>query len=369
MRIASFCLLLVLIAGCKKNNDEQNSRSFYMAVTPWPSDFTQSGLDSAYRFINDNCDMVSHHFDEGIPYEEAYTNLPWPQYLQNEMAIRKTKVAAGKKVFLSVAPLDLTRKQKAGYYRESTLISQTIKDHWSALAISDNKVVTAYVNYVSYLVDQLNPQFLNYGVESNEMRWNPASFQLYKDFLSKVYAQLKVKYPSLPIFISFMVYEDPLATHLAAQLIPYTDYVSLSAYPYIVALSTADGNTDPSRFADDLFTRFINLAPAKPFGFAETGYIAEDLIVPSFSLNKRGNTQWQKEYLNLVCRLTNDKKGKFVIWFCNQDYDAGNNRLKALGLYTDLFALWEDTGLIDEHGMFRPALQTWKEWLNKPLKN
>lgn len=367
MRLVSSCLILLTLAACKKNNDQQHNRSFYMAVTPWPADFTQSSLDSAYRFINDNCDMVSHHFDEGIPYEEGYNNLNWPQHLQNEIATRKTKVASGKKFFLSVAPLNLTRKQKADYYRESSSIPQTIKDHWASLAINDNKVVTAYVNYISYLIDQLKPQFVNYGVESNEIGWNTSSFQLYKDFIAKVYAQLKVKYSSIPLFISFMVYEHPLATSMATQLIPYTDYLTLSAYPYIVALSTGDGNTDPSRFASDLFTRFISLAPQKPFGFAETGFIAEDLVVPSLSLRKRGTEEWQKDYLNLVCQLTNDKKGKFVIWFCNQDYDAGNNRLKALGMYTDVFALWEDTGMIDEKGKARPAMQVWKEWLNKPV--
>ena len=49
-----------------------------MGVTPWPADFTSAEIDSAYQFINHHCDIVSHHFDEGIPYEDAYiTWLNW----------------------------------------------------------------------------------------------------------------------------------------------------------------------------------------------------------------------------------------------------------------------------------------------------
>jgi hypothetical protein len=36
------------------------------------------------------------------------------------------------------------------------------------------------------------------------------------------------------------------------------------------------------------------------------------------------------------------------ITFIPADYNAGNERLKSLGLYSDLFALWQDTGLKDE---------------------
>jgi hypothetical protein len=354
------------LTGCTKKANEE-TRSFYMAVTPWPADFTQGAVDDAYKFIDQNCDMVSHHFDEGVPYEEAFHNLSWPQQLQNEVTGRKVKTAS-KKIFLSVAPLNLMRHEKADYYQQSVSINDSIKNYWGGLAVNHPKVVMAYVNYMSYLIDQLHPQFVNYGVESNDVHWDNAQFILYKDFLSKVYTQLKSRYPQLPFFVSFMVNEDPLALSLASQLIPYTDYIALSAYPYTSASSTADGNTDPKKFPADYFTRFIDLAPSKPWGFGETSFIAQNLVIPSYSLNKRGTPQWQKDYLELICQLSNSRKGKFLVWFCHADYDAGVNRLKSLGLYQDLFSLWQDTGFKDENNVQRPAYELWQQWMKRKVE-
>jgi hypothetical protein len=162
-----------------------------------------------------------------------------------------------------------------------------------------------------------------------------------------------------------MVIESPVALGYAAQLIPYSDYVSLSVYPYIISSSTANGNTDPALLVADFFTRFLDLAPNKPWGFAETAYIAEDLIIPSISFNKKGTEIWQREYLNIICNLCNKRKAGFLIWFCYKDYDAGNARLKNLGLYQDLFAYWQDTGLKDENDRERMAYQSWLQWMSR----
>lgn len=290
-------ILIIAFAGCRKKHTDDPTRSFLMAVTPWPADFTMEGLEDSYAFINDHCDMVSHHFDEGIPYEEAYHGLVWPQELLNDVANRKTRTAPGKKIFLSVAPLNLTRHEKADYYRVPDSITDSIKNHWNALPVNDARVITAYVHYISFLIDELDPAYVNYGVESNEISWDAAAFIQYKDFLAQVFMQLKAKYPGLPFFLSFMVSEHPVALSLAHQLLPFTDHIALSAYPYVHVSTTANGNTDPKLFPSDLFTRFTDLAPAKPWGFAETGFIAEDLSIPSFSLQKTGNHVCKKEYL------------------------------------------------------------------------
>jgi hypothetical protein len=366
--LLTLAVILCLTTGCKKDK-EADTRSFYMAVTPWPADFTPEAVNDAYDFINSHCDMVSHHFDEGIPYEEAYNHLAWPQQLQNDLAFRKTKTAAGKKILLSVAPLNLTRHQKADYYSHPDAgITDSIKNYWNQLAVNDPKVVTSYVRYVSYLIDQLEPQFVNYGVESNDVHWDGSHFAAYKDFLSKVLLQLRAAYPQLPFFISFMVNEDPAALSLTTQLLPYSDYIGLSAYPYASASTTADGNTDPKKFPADYFTRFLNLAPDKPWCFAETGYIAQNLVIPSYSLNRQGTAQWQNDYLNMICKLCNDRKAKFLVWFCHADYDAGSDRLRAMGLYDDLFGLWQDIGLKDEHNVQRPAYQLWLQWQGRKYK-
>ena len=361
--VIAFCLFCSFgITACRKNKTTDLRRSFYMGTTPWPADFTISEVDTAYNFINNHCDIVSHHFDDGIPYDEAFHNQPMPQAFQQEVQTRKTKTSAGKKIFLSVAALNLTRKEKAEYYRDAA-VTDSIKNYWKQLAFNDARVIAAYVNYISWLIDQFQPSFVNYGVESNLALWDATQFNLYKDFLSRVYAQLKTKYSSLPFFISFMVDESAEGFSYASQLLPYTDFIGLSAYPYVTVSSSAGGNTDPHIFPLNYFERFINLDPVKPLAFAETGYIAENLLIPSFNLNKQGTESWQKDYLEMICNLCNDHHAKLLIWFCSKDYDAGDDRLRSLGLYEDLFGLWEDTGLKDETGRERGAYENWLQWM------
>jgi hypothetical protein len=365
MKYAALILLWVFVLpGCKRNKQDA-TRSFYMGVTPWPADFTPAELNNAYDFINTSCDIVSHHFDEGIPYQEAYTNTNWPAGLLAEINSRLSKTTAGKKILLSSSALSLSRKEKAPYSRFSETVDASIKNEWELLPLNDPKVITAYTNYIIYLVNAFQPAFINYGVESNELSWNGADFILYKDFLVQVFERLKVRYPNIPIMVSFMVTESPASLQLAAQLLPCTDYIALSAYPYTHVSSSAAGNTNPALFPADFFTRFIKLDLSKPFCFAETGYIAEPLFIPFFSLDKQGTAQWQNDYLQKICELTNERKGKFLIWFCNKDYDAGNNTLRNLGLYQPLFGFWEDTGFTDENNSRRPAHATWLNWLQR----
>lgn len=369
MRFLSYIFsvfILSFVFSCNKETETESTRSFYMGVTPWPADFTVSEVTNAYNFINNNCDIVSHHFDDGIPYQEAFLNQPMPLVFQEEVSFRKKNTSPGKKIFLSIAPLNLSRREKADYYKESGKdITDSIKNIWHQRSFDDPNLAEAYVNYCSFLIDHFNPVYVNYGVESNADNWDPVKFNAYKQFLSAVYSKLSLKYPTIPFFISFMVSENPVGFSLATQLLSYTDYIGLSAYPYTSVSSSFDGNTDPAKFPADYFTRFIDLDKSKPFVFAETGYISEDLLVPAFNLNKKGNANWQQAYLEKICVLANERKAKFIIWFCQKDYNAGNLTLKKLNLYQDIFAFWEDTGLIDESGMERPALQSWKNWLGK----
>ncbi|MEN9570285.1 MAG: hypothetical protein RL172_1516 [Bacteroidota bacterium] len=358
----------LLSSHCNKTTATTAIRTFYMGTTPWPADFTQQEVNNAYDFINQHCDMVSHHFDEGIPYEEAYQNANWPAALQQGINTRKTKTGAGKKILLSSSALALNRISKAPYSSFSTAINNNIKQQWQALPINDDKVITAYINYLLYLVAQLNPSYINYAVESNHHEWDSAAFAQYKFFLEKVYVKLKAAYPTIPIMLSWMVSEQPAALDNARQLLPYTDYTALSAYPYVAVSSAAAGNTNPALFPADIFTRFIKLDAGKPLCVTETGYIAQPLQVPAYELNRQGTAQWQDAYLQMVCQLLQQQHGKFLIWFCHKDYDAGNRRLETLGIYQPLFAFWQDTGLLDEEGKQRPAWQTWQSWLAKTLK-
>jgi hypothetical protein len=66
-QIALLYFLIFSSIACKKNTPGAETRSFYMGVTPWQADFTEAEVNNSYDFINNHCDIVSHHFDDGIP--------------------------------------------------------------------------------------------------------------------------------------------------------------------------------------------------------------------------------------------------------------------------------------------------------------
>lgn len=367
-RIISFLglvLLGIIYVGCNQEdtNDSVQKRTFLMGVTPWPADFTVAEVDTAYAFINSHCDLVSHHFDDGIPYQEAFTQQNYPIDFVNDVNYRKSKTNAQNKILLSVSALNLTRIHKADYYKNST-VAQSIKTQWESLPINHPNVVVAYVNYMNYLINSFQPDYINYGVESNSLQFTTAEFSLYKDFIAQVFAQLKAQHPTIPLFVSFMVDESSEGFQNAQQLLPYTDIIGLSAYPYITISSSNSGNTNPDIFPANYFERFITMAN-KPFAFAETGYLAENLNIPSYNLNKLGTAAWQNAYLKKILELCQDNHAEFCVWFCSKDYDAATQTMINMGVYMDLFGFWKDTGFKDQWGQKRPSYQTWLDWMAK----
>ena len=83
MKKLFFYLAIFSLFTCKKDSD--GTRTFFMGVTPWPYDFTEDGKSQAQNFVKNHCDLISQHFDEGIPWQEAWDNAPWPQKLQKDL--------------------------------------------------------------------------------------------------------------------------------------------------------------------------------------------------------------------------------------------------------------------------------------------
>ena len=109
--LLSVFFIVVIAIGCSNENEKTiatEKRSFYMGVTPWPADFNIAEVDTSYAFVNNHCDIVSHHFDDGIPYEEAFNNQPMPTQLQNDVNYRVSHTNSSKKILLSVSALNLS---------------------------------------------------------------------------------------------------------------------------------------------------------------------------------------------------------------------------------------------------------------------
>jgi hypothetical protein len=354
---------LALSLSCVKKDTAVN-RTFHLGVTPWPPDFNAKGKQLAFDFINESCDMVSFHFDDGIPYEEVYRDKVLPKVLKDEIDFNLSLLKKQPKVLLSVAALNISRKEKANYYSTST-VTASIKTQWKQKSIADSTVIKTYIDYISLLITQIKPDYVNYGVESNHKDWTDKEFEAYKLFLSTCYKTLKNKFPDLPFFVSFIVGPKNEIGWLqkAKALDSVTDFIGISAYPYSFIGSPVYGTADPKLIPVDLFDEYKHINTNKPLCFAETGYIAEDLNLSL--VHKISNEQIQNDYVNYLFDYCNKNNAEFIIWFCAYDYDAAINTFNALGYQNELPLLWQNTGLINEKLYKRSAYFTWNRWLKK----
>lgn len=330
-----------------------------MAMTPYPPDYTDKGDELVYGFINNQCDMIANHFDEGIPWQEALDNDSIPEDVVEKIKHRKN-MNNGREVYLGLTPLIQSRVDIAAYWNPN--VDKSIKDKWENMAFDDTLTSNAYFNFCCYMIDEFQPIYFNYGIESNSKSWTTTEFEKYLLFCSRVYPRLKQKYPDLPIFLSYMVSVDDTQLENAKLLNQYSDYVTISSYPYFETGSSNGGTTEPINIPKDWYTAYRNIDITKPFGIAETGYIAEDLILPEFGIEKQGDPVWQADAIQQMFEICNDLNAEFVVYWCPYDYDNGMNTLESIGMAIPSFKIWKDIGLYDGNGIKRPSLEVWKKW-------
>ena len=110
---------------------------------------------------------------------------------------------------------------------------------------------------------------------------------------------------------------------------------------------------------DDLFS-----LSDKPIAITETGFPAEDFSIMGGSLTFESNPAKQDRYITQLLAQADRRGFVFIINFVLRDYDAlfdktggGDNNIA-----------WRDTGLYDEDGHPRPALETWLAALARPYR-
>ena len=110
-------LLLATIGFAQANEPAAPvTRPFHLGFTRWPTDLTPEGIRVAQDFAHAHGDIVSVMFIGGIPWPEALDDKPFSQDVRNNLAYRPPQ---GKKLFLSISPLDMDRKGLAPYWGES----------------------------------------------------------------------------------------------------------------------------------------------------------------------------------------------------------------------------------------------------------
>ena len=343
-----------------------------MGFTPWPYDFTSEAVENTYHNINEHGDIIAHHFDEGIPWPEAFAGNPFHKNVLENIDNRVRRLTNKQKVYLAVTPLEGDRKKLASYWGKSDHLSRPGK--WKHKKFDDPEIVAAYINFCRYMIKRFKPEYMCYAIEAN-YGWSSEKdpeFISFVHLLEETYKILKKEYPDMPLFVSLQTnneYADGKAFEKINKiLLTVSDYVAVSSYPYM-GKGNHSCRGDPDKLSRDLFRKMAVLSPEKPFAVAETGYIAEKLTVWMFFLpiSIRGSARWQADYLRYLFKESNRLNAEFVIWFVSQDYDEGWKKMKKIGV-PDFFKAWRDTGLLNGQGNPRPSLKIWDSWLSLPKK-
>lgn len=344
-----------------------STRSFYMGFTTTEYDATPQALDETYEFIGTHGDLVAHHLAGGVPWAEAYDQKRYHPAVDRDLQTRAGKRRLGQKVLISVSPITVHAEGLGGYWAEKHNMPRP--GQWKNKDFDDPKVITAYTNFASDLVRRLRPDFLAYGIEVNDLvKDAPAKWPKFLRLAKVVYAALKAENPKLPIFVSLQAddfWADPVKQSRAiAQILPYSDYVAVSAFPYLGRYP------DPRGIPKDYFSRIAGLAPGKPFLVAATGFPARNLTVLGTRIP--GREDWQETYIKFLLTEAQRLHAKSVVWFVPRDYDPLMERLKALHVpqqTLDLYAAWQADGLTSARGTARQALETWMEWRGRPRRD
>src|SRR5678815_5245723 len=89
-------LLAIVSITCSKE-DPQPVRTFYLGFTPFPYDISLEAVNYSYQRITADGDMITHHFDNGVPWVEALGKETYSDNILNDWAFRKTNTPAGHK--------------------------------------------------------------------------------------------------------------------------------------------------------------------------------------------------------------------------------------------------------------------------------
>ena len=269
------------------------TRPFHLGFTRWPADLTMDGVLTAQNFAHQHGDIVSVMFIGGIPWPEALADQPFSQDVQNNLAYKPPQ---GKKLFLSISPLNRDRSDIGPYWGEKD--NQPLPAAWSSYALNSSQVKKAYRNFVLRSVEAMHPDYLAIGIENNVLLSNSAEkWAQLLELHRETYQAVKEKFPELPVFFTTEVLHYKKLASAAkgsdqeaqvAKMMKYSDMFAMSIYPH---MSFELPRPVPNDFFD--FARQFH----KPIAVAETGDTSRDVELKAYGITLRGSEAGQKRYI------------------------------------------------------------------------
>jgi hypothetical protein len=342
--------------------DPPAGRGFAMGFTPFPWDMTLEAVRGTDEFIAKEGDLIAHHFDDGVPWTEALEDRSFHPKLEADWK-RRAELGRGKRVLLSLTPLDGGRKDLALYRGEKE--NAPLPAAFRGKALDDPSVKKAYLSYCRRAVETFRPDYLAIGIEVNELILNsPGKWPQFLALYRETRKALKERDPKLPVFATVTLHglADPSKKGRNGQeekvkaFLEECDIAALSYHPFMM------GNMSRPEEPLDWFRRFT----AKPIAVAESSFPAETLKLETFKLTLPSTPELQAAFVEKLLDRAERDRYPFVAYFLHRDYDAMWEKIRSSA--PEFFKAWKDCGLLDGEGAERPALTAWRRWLARPRK-
>jgi hypothetical protein len=367
MRLLLLLMALAMLSSTCGNGQgagqsAPTSRPFHLGFTLWPADLTAEGMATAQQFADSHSDIVSVMFIGGIPWQEALEGKPFSQDVKDHLRFRPLP---GKKLFLSISPLNKDRTDLAPYWGEKDNLP--LPAPWNTRPLNSPEVKQAYVNFVLRAVEALKPDYLAIGIELNVLlSHSPEKWRQVKELYRETYAAIKMKYPALPVcFTTEVLHYKKLATEAkdkdqegeVADLMRQSDIFAMSLYPH---MSYDVPRPFPADFLD-FATKF-----QKPIAVSESGMTSQDVELKAFKLTLKGSEADQQRFTEILLKTAMRDRYLFVINFATTDFEKLCARLPAP--MNDLARIWAYTGLQTSAKKPKPALTVWDATLHSPYE-
>lgn len=333
------------------------TRPFLMGFTHWPADLSEEGVAIAREYAHAHGDIVSLMFIGGIPWPEALEGKAFSSDIQQHMSYRPP---SGKKLFLSISPLNKDRRELAPHWGESD--NQPLPPPWNSEPLNSPRVKQAYVNFVLRAVQAMRPDYLAIGVESNMLlSRNPSKWQQFKALHRETYAAVKKAYRSLPVFFTTEALHYRRLTREAkgtnqekevAELMRHSDLFAISFYPH---LSREVPRIIPSDFLD--FAKSFK----KGIAVSESGMTSRNVELKSYNRILYGSYADQMRFTEFLLKTAARDRYRFVINFATTDSDRLVARLPPP--LADLARIWAYIGMQTSDLQPKPASAVWDAFL------
>lgn len=375
--IAVALAVLLLVHVDAEVGAQQINRPFLLGMTPFPSNFDEATRDMAYVKIRDHADMVSHTFQNGVPWPEALNSSDfwaYPTSVVSEWYLTKVRdftFVPNHARYISLQPINYLYNGLASYW--GSVAHQALPAPWDTYRFNHPDVIRAFLNYSIAAVEFFEPQFLAIGIESNILlAKRPDLWADYKEMHAAVYAGLKARFPELTVFVTIQnehllglqgasaalreitkdFYPDVLEREVE-DLLEHSDLMGLSVYPHMAA-----GNVIDSSYLDTAIG--VANTVGVPLGVEQSGYTTENVEVDVFTV-LHGNEAVQQTWLAFLLQRALEHEFRFVVNFLSVDYARNfGNAPTALA--------WAYTGLWRSDSTAKPGLDVWEAFRLLPYR-